>query len=168
MRKVFMSLVAVLCLVAPRTGQAEFKPADDVTAFQTVFAVKGPFRGPNNAIRGIPGAVRPRVIDEVRGEVKANGHVKVIVRGLVLANHPDVRPVDHGLNPHPYFRAVVSCLSVNDNGNPTVVNVRTRRAAANILGDAEILDDIDLPRPCVAPIVFVTAPRGRWLAASGR
>ena len=72
------------------------------------------------------------------------------------------------LNPHPYFRAVVSCLSVNDNGKPTVVNVRTRRAAANILGDAAIVDDIDLPRPCVAPIVFVTAPRGQWLAASGR
>ena len=76
MRKVFVSLVAVLCLVASWTGQAEFKPADNVTAFQTLFAVKGPFRGPNNAIRGIPGAVRPRVIDEVRGEVKANGHVK--------------------------------------------------------------------------------------------
>jgi len=168
MRKVFVSLAAVVCLAAPWTGQAEVKPADDVTVFQTLFAVKGPFRGPNNALRGIPGAVRPRVIDEVRGEVKANGHVKVIVRGLVLANHPDVLPADHGFNPHPYFRAVVSCLSVNDNGNPTVVNVRTRRAAANILGDAAILDDIDLPRPCVAPIVFVTAPRGQWLAASGR
>ena len=168
MRKVFVSLAAVVCLVAPWTGQAEVKPADDVTVFQTLFAVKGPFRGPNNALRGIPGAVRPRVIDEVRGEVKANGHVKVIVRGLVLANHPDVLPADHGFNPHPYFRAVVSCLSVNDNGKPTVVNVRTRRAAANILGDAAIVDDIDLPRPCVAPIVFVTAPRGQWLAASGR
>lgn len=168
MEKVIVSLAAVLCLVAPWTGQAEFKPTDDVTAFQTLFAVKGPFRGPNNAIRGIPGAVRPRVVDEVRGEVEASGHVKVIVRGLVLANHPSVLPADHGLNPHPYFRAVVSCLSVNDNGKPTVVNVRTRRAAANILGDAAIVDDIDLPRPCLAPIVFVTAPRGQWLAASGR
>jgi len=161
MRKVFVFLVAVVCLVAPWTVQAEFNPTDAVTAFQTLFAVKRPFRGPNNAIRGIPGAVRPRVIGEVRGEVKANGRVKVNVRSLVLANHPDVLPADHGLNPHPYFRAVVSCLSVNDNGNPTVVNVRTRRAAANILGEADILDDIDLPRPCVAPIVFVTAPRGQ-------
>ncbi len=158
MTKLFLSLVAVVCLVVPWAGQAEFNPT----------AVRGPFRGPINAIRGIPGAVRPRVIDEVRGEVKANGHVEVIVRGLVLAHHPDVLAADHGLNPHPYFHAVVSCLSVNDNGKPTVVNVRTRRAAANILGDADIADRIDLPRPCVAPIVFVIAPRGRWLAASGR
>ena len=168
MRKLFVSLVAVVCLVAPWTGQAEVNPTDDVTAFQALFAVKGPFRGPSNAIRGIPGAARPRVIDEVRGEVKANGRVIVHVRGLVLANHLDVLAADRGLNPHPYFQAVVSCLSINDNGNPTVVNVRTRRAAANVLGDADVLDDIDLPRPCVAPIVFVTAPRGQWLGTSGR
>ena len=164
MRKLFVSLVAVVCLVAPWTGQAEVNPTDDVTAFQTLFAVHGSFRGPSNAIRGIPGAVRPRIIDEVRGEVKANGRVIVNVRGLVLANHPDVLAADRGLNLHPYFQSVVSCLSIN----PTVVNVRTRKAAANVLGDADILDDIDLPRPCVAPIVFVTAPRGQWLAASGR
>ena len=108
------------------------------------------------------------MIDEVHGELKANGHVKIEVRGLVVADRDDVPPEDRMINPHPYFRGRISCLTVNGHGRPDIVNVSTALAPANILGDADIEDTVDLPRPCIAPIVFVAAPRGQWLAATGR
>jgi hypothetical protein len=34
-------------------------------------------------------------------------------------------------------------------------------------GDAEIEAMLDLPDPCLAPIVFVTNPGGAWFAVTG-
>jgi hypothetical protein len=34
-------------------------------------------------------------------------------------------------------------------------------------GDAEILDTVDLPMPCFAPVVLVTSPTGQWFSVTG-
>ena len=34
-------------------------------------------------------------------------------------------------------------------------------------GDARIRDVVDLPEPCIAPIVFVASGGGAWFAATG-
>jgi hypothetical protein len=65
---------------------------------------------------------------------------------------------------------VVNCLTTE---SPDVgVNLVTAPVPASSDGDATIKATIDLPDPCVAPIVFVTsgtgAPPGNWFATTGR
>ena len=75
-----------------------------------------------------------------------------------------------GQNPVAMFRGVVNCLTTEapDLG----VNLATAPVPATSDGDASIRATLDLPDPCVAPIVFVTsgtgAPPGNWFAATGR
>ena len=121
MQKWFVCLATLVCLAMPWNGRAEFNPTDTVLAFETMKGVFGPYRGVEHPIRGIPEGVLPRVIDEVRGELKANGHVKIEVRGLVVADRDDVPPGDRLINPHPYFRGRISCLTVNGHGRPTSI-----------------------------------------------
>ena len=57
-------------------------------------------------------------------------------------------------------------MTVSD-GSVETVNVPTQAAPATPTGDATIRDSVDLPSPCIAPIVFVTSPTGAWFAATG-
>jgi hypothetical protein len=38
---------------------------------------------------------------------------------------------------------------------------------ASPTGDARIRTQLDLPEPCVAPVVFITSPTNAWFAATG-
>ena len=64
----------------------------------------------------------------------------------------------------------MSCL--DGNGNPvnrlTDPFPATTGFAANGGGNASIEAMIDLPKPCIAPIVFVTSPSGAWFAVTGQ
>jgi len=54
-------------------------------------------------------------------------------------------------------------------GLPAVVNVPTAAFDATMpAGDAQTETNVDLPTPCLAPIVFVTTPGGSWIAVTGR
>jgi hypothetical protein len=59
----------------------------------------------------------------------------------------------------------VSCLTPAspDVGEP----ITTATVPASPDGNARISTRVDLPEPCVAPIVFVTSPTGAWFAATG-
>jgi hypothetical protein len=86
---------------------------------------------------------------------------------LVLANDPSVPANLRGTNPIAQFKAIVSCLSVDASGNPETVNLATKAFDATTGGDASIEDRVTLPKPCIAPIIFVTSPSGAWFAATG-
>jgi hypothetical protein len=126
--------------------------------------VISPFTGPANPVRGLGGGGLPWKIASGRVELKANGRLEVEVRGLVLVNT--------GTNPIANFAAIVSCRSVDPAGAPTIVNQVAGMSPATSAGDAEIEGTVQLPSPCIAPIVFVAIPAtatapARWLAASG-
>jgi hypothetical protein len=98
------------------------------------------------------------------GELKANGHLEIEVQGLVLAAGANT-----GSNPIASFRAIVSCLT----SDGSVKNITTDTFPATTGpasaggGNAEIEADLDLPQPCIAPIIFVTSPGGSWFATTG-
>jgi hypothetical protein len=74
-----------------------------------------------------------------------------------------------GTNPVSAFRGVVNCLTTE---SPTTgVNLVTDPFPATPEGDATIAATVELPSPCIAPIVFVTngtgAPPGAWFATTG-
>ncbi len=137
---------------------------DDLLEADTMIGVDGPFVGNANPIRGVDGGGRPWVLNEAKVELDRDGKLEVEVEGLII---PDI-----GINPAPFFRAIVSCLSDDAGGNVVTANVMTTNGAEVMEGDpsngdAKIEADVVLPTPCVAPIVFVTSPGGSWFSATG-
>ncbi|MEW6406699.1 MAG: hypothetical protein AB1649_33375, partial [Chloroflexota bacterium] len=98
-----------------------------ILEFGTMIGVPRPYTGGTNAIRGVPGGGLPWVISVGRGELKQSGEIEVTVRGLVFdPNDPDViaRGIG-GTNTVPNFKAIVSCMSKDVDGNAITVNVST-------------------------------------------
>ena len=165
MMKLLCTLFATIGLLTAFSVGAS---ADDrVLRADTMVGVHGPFVGTANPIRGINGGGLPWVLDEAKVELERDGKLKVEVEGLII-------PADLGFgnNPAPFFRVIVSCLSVDADGNVVTANVMTTNDAEvmegdPLNGDAKIEADVELPTPCIAPIVFVTSPGGSWFSATG-
>lgn len=145
----------------------------DPTLIMKFYALT-PTAGPNasaaDTVRGIACGGLPWVVEAGSGSLSHDGHLLVRIRGLVLADHPSVPVSLRGTNPFPSFSVVVSCLSTGPDGTAKATNVSTGDFEANSEGDSDINARVNLPRPCIAPIVLVTGPGGteRWFAATGR
>ena len=157
-----MVLALSLVFLGSSYSQATAKETK-IMEFSTMVGVPVPYTGATNAIRGVPGGGLPWAIGSASGELKASGKLEITVRGLVLAAGANT-----GKNPVPNFRAIVSCLSKDANGNPTTANVSTGLFPADLAGNAEIEATLSLPSPCIAPVIFVTSPGGAWFAATGQ
>ena len=159
MKKLVMTL-AVLALgvvgIASTAGSAA--PATVLKA-STMVGVTGPYVGSTNPIRGVPGGGLAWTLSDGRAVLTADGHIDIKVQGLVL--------VATGTNPVTTFRGLVSCQAIDEAGAPTAVNVSTDAFPASTAGNSKIEASLDLPEPCIAPIVFVTSPGGSWFAATG-
>ena len=173
MKKFYIStMVAVLVLSAFFTsGSVSNASADEskVLEFNTMIGVPRPFTGGTNAIRGVPGGGLPWVIEFGKGKLSPDGKLDILVKGLVF-DPSDQAVIDRGIggtNTIPNFKAIVSCLSKDADGNAVTVNVSTGLFPANEAGNARIKDTVSLPQPCIAPIVFVTSPGGAWFASTG-
>jgi hypothetical protein len=140
-----------------------------VLKFSTMTPVTGPYVGTANPVRGVAGGGLPWVLTAGAGSLKRDGHLMVRVRGLVLAKQAPVPPALRGTNPFPDFRALVSCQTIGSGNTATITNISTGDFKANTAGDSSINAVVRLPRPCIAPIVFVTGPTGTdvWFAVTG-
>jgi len=154
-----MISVALMLLFGVAAAQAEHST---ILEFNTMTPVTGPFVGTANPIRGVSGGGLPWTISKGQGEIRS-GDLEVHVRGLVLAAGPLA-----GTNPVHNFRALVSCQSIDSNGQASVVNISTDNFPATSAGDSDIQATVEIPTPCFAPIVFVTSPTGSWFAITGR
>lgn len=169
---IVVPLVVLLILSAfSAFGFASPASADEskVLEFNTMVGLPRPFTGGTNAIRGIPGGGLPWVIEFGKGTLNPDGRVDILVKGLVFDPN-DQTVIDRGLagiNTIPNFKAIVSCLSKDADGNVTTVNVQTGLFPADEAGNARIKDTVSLPQPCIAPIIFVTSPGGAWFASTG-
>lgn len=144
--------------------------------WDTMVGVPRPFTGATNAIRGVAGGGLPWVIGPTKGELDVNGRLEIEVTGLVF-DPADATVISRGLanmNTVPAFAAVVSCLSKDAAGAASTVNMMTEAFPATQGmasaggGNAKIEAQVMLPKPCIAPIVFVTSPTGAWFAATGQ
>jgi len=176
MRKLIWTLTTAAGIGLLGAAAAQAAPASldhhgpaTVLKFDTMTPVTGPYVGAADPVRGIPGGGLPWMLRSVTGSLKQNGHVLVVVRGLVLADQPSVPATLRGINPIPDFRAIVSCQSIGGGSTAAVVNVSTGNFTATTAGNARIDARVSLPHPCIAPILFVTAPAGTdaWFAATG-
>ncbi|HLJ09582.1 MAG TPA: hypothetical protein VKU82_00260 [Planctomycetaceae bacterium] len=165
------AVIAALGGLYATSGQADHEDEEVVLAFTTM-------RGnlPNVDINNNIGGFAPWVIRDGDGVLTTEGHVRIRIRGLLFA--PGV-PNLGGTNPFKTFRAIVSCTTVNAQGETEVVNISTGAFPADAHGDCNIHDKVTLPNPCYAPIILV-GPEGKvatppdtaitggiWLAATG-
>lgn len=157
-----IGLVPVLAANAPASADP-----GTILKFDVMAPVTGPYVGTSNPIRTLPGGGVPWMISSGTGSLTRDGHLQITVRGLVLADEAPVPVNMRGTNPVPDFVGIVSCQAISAGGKAIVVNVKTGQFAASAAGNANIKAKVKLPRPCIAPIVFVAAPTGAWFAATG-
>src|SRR5262245_65988401 len=81
--------------------------------------VAGPYVGTANPVRRVAGGGLPWVITAGSGSPKRDGHLRVRVRGLVLAKQAPVPPALQGTNPFASFRALVSCERIGAGSTAT-------------------------------------------------
>lgn len=160
-----IGLVLAAALVVPALGSGG-SDSRKVLDFDVMAGVSEPFTGSTNQIRNLSGGGLPWEIAQGKGTLRSDGRLKVEVEGLVLARRAPVPPALQGTNPIAMFRAIVSCQTVDGVG--LITNVPTGLVPATTTGNAEIETTVDLPSPCFAPIVFVTAPNNAWFAVTGR
>ena len=175
MRKISWLLAAVgaagLVSAAAMQGAAASDGPGPATVlkFSIMAPVTGPYVGAANPIRGVAGGGLPWQLTSASGSLKRDGHLLVQVRGLVLARQAPVPPALQGTNPFASFRALVSCQSIGAANSATVTNTSTGDFAASPGGNSKIDATVSLPKPCIAPIIFVTGPTGTdvWFAVTG-
>jgi hypothetical protein len=164
-RKIAAVLMLVVVSVFVLASPQDVDDHGTILKFSTMAGVTGPYVGPTNPIRGVPGGGMRWIIADARGHLKSSGELHLRTRGLVL---PD--PPFNFTNPLPDFRAIVSCQSIDASNNPTVVNVITDPYPADAAGNSDLKTTIALPQPCIAPIIFVVHPTSdppRWFATTG-
>ena len=153
--RLLIASLAALSLVGAGSAAGLAHESGSLTAFDSMTPVFGTAVNTLND-RGIKGGGKPWVIAEGQGVVGRDGSVEVQVEGLVIPVPPF-----NGINPAPTFGVTVSCLTPRG-----VVNVSTAQFLASPTGNAEIEGMVDLPHPCLKPIVFVIGPNGAWFAMS--
>ncbi len=156
--------MALFAIPGFSAGQAA---VGDIMKFTTMVGVDGSFVG-HNPIRGVIGDDLPWEIGSVKGSLTTDGHLQLIVRGLVFANVPSVPANLRGINDESQFRALVSCLSGDGTGKVATVNIKTGGFPATTSGDSNIDTFVGLPNQCVAPIIFVlSGSEDKWFSVTG-
>jgi hypothetical protein len=161
----FLSMVGVP-FAADSAVHGNAQHAKRLLTFKTMFGVDGSFVG--EPIRGVIGDKLPWEIAQfIRGKLNTEGRLNIAVRGLVFKDDPSVPPELRGKNDETEFRGLVSCLTENKDKVVTR-NVITEGFPATVDGDAFIKAKIELPNPCVAPIIMVLAgSEEKWFAVTG-
>ena len=174
MNRLFALAPLTLALAGASLAASPPSPTDSehgnrrILSFHTMYGVDGPFVGDANPVRDVIGDELPWTVQGfVIGDFDSHGHLTILVRGLVFADDPSVPPELVGTNDEPEFRGLVSCLTETDNGVETQ-NVITDGFHADVHGNSFIHTTIELPNPCVAPIVMVLAgSEDKWFAMTG-
>lgn len=152
---------AMLAAGMSTSATADRGPGLEVGAFSGLPAA---YASPASPLRDLQPGGLPWVVGSAKAEVKASGKVEVMFNDLLFA--PGTAP--QGTNTIPAMRVVVSCLT--ESGG--VANVATDPFPVTTgpgAGDGRVEARLELPRPCLAPLVFVTTPTLptlRWLAVS--
>lgn len=162
---VVLILVSVSC---DQNSPANAPSINIILDFQTMYGVDGPFVGEDNPIRGVNGDELPWEIEKsISGKLDTQGNLMISVRGLVFKDDPSVPPDLIGKNDETEFRGLVSCLT-EDGDNVVTQNVITEGFPADEDGNSSINAKIELPNPCVAPIIMVLAgSEDKWFAVTG-
>ena len=160
-----LALLAVALISAVKPGGTR----DRILDFDTMYAVDGPFTSPANTINGVRGDDLPWELESASGSLLSDGHLELHVRGLVFADDDEVPPELQGKNDERTFRVLLSCITEKEGQHKTEqARVFSRDFPASEDGDGDFDGEIEVPNPCVAPVLFIMAgSEDRWFAVTG-
>ena len=162
-------LVSTMALAfAALAGPSDRQPGRTLLAFNSMVGVDAPFLGNTNPIRGLNGDTDPWGIRSGTGTLDTNGHLAIQIKGLVFTDNEN--PSEIGKNDEAEFRAVVSCMTLHGTGASTTVtesSVTTPGFKATSSGNGAIRTHVDLPDPCLEPVILIVGNQGEWLAVTG-
>ena len=169
MKRIFLIALVTVLILSSFAFAGAVSPASakgpKILKFNTMVGVPAGLTGTLSPQRGINGGGIAWMVADASGELRANGHLEITVQGLVLAAGANA-----GSNPSAFFRGLVSCVQ-SDGSFQNILTEQfpaTTGQAALGGGNAEIVADLTLPEPCIAPIIFVTNGGGTaWFAATG-
>jgi len=159
-----VAALGTLALLLATQAVAATATSPKILDFDTMVGLPSSLTGTQAPIRGVNGGGLPWVLTAAKGKLTTSGDLDIKVVGLVLASGANT-----GSNPIATFRGLVSCLD----STGAIVNVSTdpfpatTGPASTGGGNSKIRASLELPDPCIAPIVFVTSPTGAWFAVSG-
>ncbi len=171
--KAFLVLIFVVLL----TAIIKFSPSvylyqgDPVILnITSMNGVSSGYTAGQNPVRGLDGSGLPWTVQSATGSLTFNGRLMLRVTGLVF-DPDDQMVISKGLqgqNTIASFRGVISCRDIH--GNLINVNTASFPATTGLRshggGDATIETQVDLPKPCLEPIVFITGPGDTWVATT--
>ncbi|MFO0753097.1 MAG: hypothetical protein U0411_07230 [Thermodesulfovibrionales bacterium] len=163
----FCAAIAFAAVAVAGTENPDLKERKRILIFHTMSGVDGLFVKEENPVREVVGDELPWEIQFVWGKLNTIGHLEILVKGLVFKDDPSVPAELRGINDETEFRGLVSCLT-EENGSVVTKNVTTQGFPATTEGDSFINADIELPRPCVAPLIMILAgSEDKWFAMTG-
>jgi hypothetical protein len=136
----------------------------NILQFETMYGVDEKFV--STSVRGVKGDDLPWKLTSAGGSLSSDGTIKVSIKGLVIPDRDGIPSAVRGINPDTGFRAVVSCLT-EAKGTIAIRNLMTAQFIATREGDAEISEKLELPKSCIAPMIFVAGSDGDWFAVTG-
>jgi hypothetical protein len=164
-------------------------PPRVILTFGSMVPVSEALTGTANPVRGLPGdSAVWNIAKSAKGSLTSAGHLVITVRGLASDTGAD--QLTEGSDPNSPqsesdLHGMVTCLGVagtsarNGTGTPTGVGsgseagstidgVMTQGFPMSPSGSVDIVADLALPDPCVAPAVFlVSGTSNGWIAVNG-
>ena len=169
MRRRFLALatlLAALALAASVPAAVGGRTAEILKAERLVGVPNG-LTGAAGAIGTVNGAGLPWVIGESKAVLGVDGSFEIKFNDLLFASVDPVPANLRGTNNQATMQAGVSCLTTSGTRQAVLtgpLSVTTGIGA----GDARVATTLNLPSPCVAPLILVTNAAGTsWFAASG-
>lgn len=158
---------AALIGLAPVLTGATSAGADPGTIlkFDTMTPVTGPYVGTGNPIRAVPGGGLPWMITAGTASLTRDGARARARPGPGRPTPGPARAAGH--QPGSRLQGHHQLPEISAAGAATLANVSTAPFPASAGGNSDINATVSLPRPCIAPIVFVTSPGSAWFAATG-
>jgi hypothetical protein len=158
------TLIAALAIAASIPVAAGGQTANLLKSERFV-GVPRTLAGTSGAIGAINGAGQPWVIDTAKAVLDVNGNLDLKFTGLLFA--PDATPPLPGTNTIASMKAAVSCMRTDGTRSATFTPAFPVTTGAGA-GDGRVEASLDLPSPCLAPVVLITnAGGGAWFAVDG-
>ena len=163
MKKMLATSVAIAALAVAGLTTAAVAKNRSIES-ESMIGVPATLTGAQAPIRGLNGGGIAWAIGRSESELSASGKLELSFQNLVFAAGANV-----GKNTVASMKAIVSCLDASG----AVVNVSTAAFPVTVAtaldpgGDGSITTKLVLPKPCLAPIVFVTSLGGSWFAVDG-
>ena len=154
MRRRFLALATLIAALALAAGIPAAAGGQTANLLKTERFVGVPktLAGATGAIGAVNGAGQPWVIGTAKAVLSVDGELDLKFTGLLFG--PDATAPLPGTNTVGSMRAAVSCLTTTGTRTATSTDpfpVTTGTGA----GDGHVEATLDLPSPCIAPIVLI-------------